>query len=434
LAISPDGRLLASAGIDEIRLWHTATFEERGRIVAGTRGAVTSLVFAPESDALAAGYASGEIILWDPVSREMSETYKGHGRMVFGLAFSPDGRYLASGSLDESVKLWRTRSDEPVLTPQRSLSLLGAEVWTLAYSPDGRRLIWGGKTQDVAVCEPPTGTPKLVQLEGASPVIVFAPDGRTFAKGDWGGNVRIHNADTKQLISELKGSDENVRSLAYAPDGKTLAVGFYDGTTRIWELESRRDLPGPPRQSLPVEKVAYSVDGKQLIFTTGDWKRANKEAGAVTLWDLNAGSPRIVLRDHLTRVGALAVAPDGRTIATGGNDGIRIWDIEAHLLLASLSFDRRSITGLAYSPDGRLLACGHARGDIVIWEPAAFRKRAVLKGHQGIVSTLSFAPDGRSLASGSHDKSVMIWDVQSLSAHPTESPTHDDGGTLLLRQ
>jgi WD40 repeat protein len=311
----------------------------------------------------------------------------------------------------------------PTLAPVRSLADLGAQVWTVAYSPDGRRLIWGGQSRNLVVCEPPDGPPHVIEAgEGGTPSITFSPDGRTIARGGGDGSIRLWDADSKKALATFKWQDKRVYGLAFSPDGKVLAAGAYDGSVKVWDLGSSRELPAPPVQPLPIGAIHFTPDGKTLVLSTGDWTEYMKP-GEVTFWDVATAAPRGVMWGFRCRVAALAVAPDGRTVAAGTSE-TRLWDVASASDVALLTHDDRQVNCLAYSPDGRLLASGHNQGDLVIWDVAARRKWAILEGHRGVVSCVAFAPDGRTIAAGGWDTKLVFWDV---SREPGRAPPGPPG-------
>ena len=407
VAFSPDGRRLASAGLDgAVRLWDPATGAELAALTGHT-GAVATVAFSPDGRRLASAGDDGAVRLWDPATGAELAALTGHADRVDAVAFSPDGRRLASAGRDRTVRLWdpATGAAQATLTGHAGPSGHAGPVAAVAFSPDGRRLASASWDRTVRLWDPATGAElaALTGHTGAVAAVAFSPDGRRLASAGADGAVRLWDPATGAAQATLTGHDGPVAAVAFSPDGRRLASAGLDGTVRLWDPATgaaQATLTGHADQ---VAAVAFSPDGRRLASAGAD--------GAVRLWHPATGAAQATLTGHAGPVYAVAFSPDGRRLASGGADGrVRLWDPATGAELAPLSGHAGWVTAVAFSPDGRRLASGGADGRVRLWDPATGTELAPLSGHAGWVTAVAFSPDGRRLASAGFDGTVRLWD------------------------
>jgi WD40 repeat protein/transcriptional regulator with XRE-family HTH domain len=351
---------------------------------------------------------------------------------VNSVAFSRDGRTLASGSSDGMVRLWDIANPsrprplgQPLTTgPRRTIAGGAVGVTSVAFSPDGHTLASGnnGTVQLWAIADPVH--PRLLGGDvsfgvfGGVDSVAFGPDGHMLAIGSTSGTGDAIHTTIKLLdisdptrphrLDQSLASGTPVNSVAFSRDGHTLASGNWDGTVRLWDIAdpARPFRPILASGTTPVQSVAFSPDGHTLASGSLD--------GTIRLWGLVHPAHPQPLSPIPTGgiVGSVGFSPDGHTLASGSLDGtIRLWNVtdpaQPSPLGQPLTAGTGAVDSVAFSPDGHTLASGNSDGIIRLWSIP----RTVLTGSTGAVDSVAFSPDGHTLASGSLDGTVRLWDV-----------------------
>ena len=322
----------------------------------------------------------------------------GHSLYVNSIAFSPDGRLLASGSADNTIKLWDAASGQELKT------LLGSSgrVNSIAFSPDGRTLASGAGDSLIRVWDVEKGV-ELRRLKGHTAdvnAVSFSPNGKVLASGSHDQTVRIWDVQSGEELSVLTGHACDVSSVAFKPGGRILASGSRDnaigsskGTIKLWDVGSGKEIRTLNHDWLDVYSLTFSPDGDMLA--TGD------EEGEINLWEVDTGKKirSLILQRH-SIVSALAFSPNGRTLASGDwNDTARLWNIESGAQLQTLIGHSSSIDSLAFSPDGRILATGSADFTIKLWDLSTNKEVRAILPHTASVNAIALSPDGKEIAS-----------------------------------
>jgi WD40 repeat protein/serine/threonine protein kinase len=412
MAFSPDGRTLASAsgsvfGPDlperrdqTLRLWDLSTGQVVRTLEGHTNG-VSGVAFSPDGRTLASASADKTVRLWDASTGQVVHTLEGHTAGVKSVVFSPDGRTVASASADKTVRLWDASTGQIV----RTLEGHTDSVNSVAFSPDGRILASGGGVLW------DTSTGQVVRtLQGYTHIksVAFSPDGRTLASGGGGGDhrVRLWDTSTGQVDRMLVGHILPVNSVAFSPDGKTLASAGWDKAVRLWDASTGQVVRTLEGHTDYVSSVVFSPDGRTLASGSDDQ--------TVRLWDASTGQIVRTLEGHTGWVSSVAFSPNGRTLASGSDDHrVRLWDTSTGQVDRMLVGHILPVRSVAFSPDGRTLASGSDDQTVRLWDASTGQIVRTLEGHTGWVSGVAFSPDGRTLASASEDKTVRLWDAST---------------------
>ncbi|MDE0086422.1 MAG: trypsin-like peptidase domain-containing protein [Candidatus Poribacteria bacterium] len=298
------------------------------------------------------------------------KTLTGHTYHVYSVSFSPDGRMLASGSADNTIRLWESQSGMPI----KILTGHTWTVWSVGFSPDGRTLVSASHDQTVRLWDLQSGIQKKI-LKGHTDVVYsvgFSPDSRTLASASGGpwptadNTIWLWDAATGVFKKSLNGHVKSIESVSFSPDGKTLASGGWDDTVRLWNVSTGKLLKTLKGHSAEVTSVSFIPDG--LILASGGGFGDN----TVRFWDVATGKHKTTLEGHTGSVQSIVFSPDGKTLASGSGDfTVRLWDVQTS------------------------------------------KQKITLTGHTSDVRTVAFSPDGKTLASGSMDNTIRLWRVSS---------------------
>jgi WD40 repeat protein len=365
---------------------------------------VTAVAFSRDGKTLATSSFDHSVRLWEVGSQRHSKLvgFKEYS----AVAITPDGKLLAFvEQWSSTVRLWdvASRCERATLTQP-------VHVWSVAFSPDGKLLAVGCSDGIVRLWDIDAGreVDRFVGHEEPVPSVVFSPDGRTLASGGIDMTVRLWDVAARRPLATLRGHTAYVSSVVFSPDGKALASASDDTTVRLWDTATRKPLKTLGGQRTALNSAAFSPDGKALATGAAD--------GTIRVWDVATGEAATLLRGHTAPITALAYTPDGRSLVSGGGDGaVKVWDVATRLDPNILTGHKGWLSSLAFSPDGKTLAVADVLDNTVkLWDLAT-RQQVVLRGHKNPVWCVAFSPDGQTLASGGvlelDGGGVRLWDV-----------------------
>jgi WD40 repeat protein len=396
----------------EHRYLHTL-FNTSHLTFLGHTGWVSSVTFSPDGKRIASGSQDRTVKVWDAQTGHELLTIKGHTDWAPGVAFSPDGTRLASASFDRTVKVWDAQSGRQLLDLKGHTN----RVTSVAFSPDGRRLASGSDDHTLKLWDAQTGRQTLDLKGHTSDVtsVAFSPDGTRLASGSADQTVKVWDAQTGRQALELSTHTAPVVTVAFSPDGTRLASGSLDHTVKVWDAHSGQQLLDL-KPHAGVFGVAFSPDGRRLAGSASDW--------AVKVWDVQTGRQALELKGHTGFVYSVAFSPDGTRLASGSLDlTVKVWDAQSGQQIPTLKGHTGWMTSVAFSPDGGRLAGGSTDQTVKVWDAQTGQQTLELKGHTDNVSSVAFSPDGRRIASGSGSPfrlgqrrkpgEVKVWDAQT---------------------
>jgi WD40 repeat protein/serine/threonine protein kinase len=446
IAFAPDGAFLAAGSGP----WYQVGDKPTGALVvrsvdrgatrwtvAGLKGAVQAVAFAPDGRHLAAawGYSGtdtgADLAVFDVKDGARVWTKQERGLNILGLAYAPDGHTLATacGFFNEFDTIGYARirdaaTGEPVNDP-----IFGGPggVASVSYSPDGRRLALASRgAVDIHDVANPGAAP-VHQLRGHLNfvyTVAFSPDGRHIASAGWDNTIRLWNPNTGALVRTLAGHRGFVRGLAFSPDGSHLISGSEDKSVRRWDLTGGEDNAAFHGHTGFVHCVAFNPAGALVASGSLD--------GTVKIWPAAAPDSQVNFRNSSGWVGTLAFAPDGLRVASAHNKNIRIWDPRTGEEFARFGSpqDMLGKIGLAFSPDGTTLVTGGARGSVIFWDTVHWTRQREWPGQGSLVVDAAFTQSGSRLATITSAGVLALWDV-SAGTPLWNRPAHDKGGNAV---
>ncbi len=363
---------------------------------------VNSVSFSPDGKTLASGSADKTIKLWNLETGTEIRALKGHDNYVVSVSFSPDGKTLASGSTDKTIKLWNLETGTEI----RTLKGHDNYVNSVSFSPAGKTLASGSGDKTIKLWNLETGT-ETRTLKGHDDSVysvIFSPDGKALASGSTDKTIKLWNLETGSEIRTFKGHDSPVISVSFSPDGKTLASGSVD--IKLWNLETGSEIRTFKGHDNYVRSVNFSPDGKTLVSGSFDY--------TIKLWNLETGNEIRTFKEHINSVLSVSFSHDGRTLASGSGDRtIKLRNLEIGTEIRTLKGHNNSVNSVSFNPDGKTLASGSTDKTIKLWNLEIGTEIRTLKGHNNSVNSVSFSPDGKTLASGSFDKTIKLWNLQT---------------------
>lgn len=357
------------------------------------------VAFSPDGKLLATGHSNYQIHLWEINSGQQLLTCQGPKRFLWSVVFNPTGDILASGGEDQMIKLWS------VATGQCLKTLFGhtGGVRSVCFA-NNDLLLSGSADQTIRLWDLRTGQCCQV-LQGHTDTIwaiALSPDGKTLASGADDRTVKLWDMATGRCTTTLLGHTDWVRSVAFSPDGTRLASCGLDQTVRLWDVAMGQCIGVLTGHTNAVFSVVFVGDGQTLASSSLD--------RTIRLWDLGFGHCVRTLQGHSNSVYAIATNPAGMLASGSDDQTVRLWDIASGACIRTLRGQMSWFSSVAFSSDGQILASGSEDRMVRLWDLNQ-GSCCTFRGHTDLVTSVAFSPNGRTLASSSADKNIRLWDI-----------------------
>ncbi|RCJ19932.1 hypothetical protein A6S26_04160 [Nostoc sp. ATCC 43529] len=369
-----------------------------------TFGGIFSVAFSPNGKLLATGDTNGEIRLYQVANSQQLMTCKGHTGWVWSVTFSPDGQVLASGSNDQTIKLW------DIITGQclKTLENHSGGVRSVTFNRNGQILASGSDDQTVKLWNVSTGEClKTLQEEGCSVwSVAFSPQDNILASGNDDYKVRLWDINSSLCIQTLEGHTQRVYSVTFSSDGNTLASGSHDCTVKLWDIRTSKCIKTLKGHTDLVHSVTFSVDASAVVSCGDDQ--------TVRVWNVASGECLKTLQGHKSRVWSLVISTNQNICASSSDDQtVKLWNINTGRCIKTFQGYNNGIWSVAASPSNNILASGSNDQTVALWDATTGKCLKTLDGHGGRVTSVVFSADSQLLASASEDRTVRLWDLST---------------------
>jgi len=374
-----------------------ATLTLRGHV-----GRVNAVAYNPDGKRLATGGEDHTIRIWDAATGREVACFRGHTGPINGVAWSPDGSRLATASKDGTARIWDVSSGREV----RQLCGPGVAVTAIAWKPDGARVATTGHDMRAHVWDADTGREVISSPVGGSwgMAVAWNPDGKQLAVGSWGSVAKVFDAETGAVVANLPGHQPHgILGMAWSPTGDRLATAAWEKTVRVWDTKTWKERTVLTGADYYLHSVCWSPNGKQIAAGGGN--------RAVQIWDADSGRARSALRGNGGDVLAVAWSPNGGSVAATSDEGVtRVWVLSPG---SGPSKVQPAWTQTKLSPDGTKTAESGKDSPVRVSDVASGELLRTLEGAPGTPLQTRWSPDGTRIACSGWGWALAVWDFAS---------------------
>lgn len=373
----------------------------------GHSGYVLSVCFSPDGRFILTGSYDKTACLWDTATGTALRIFEGHTGQVASVCFSPDGQYALTGSWDKTARLWDVATGKEL----RSFQGHVFSVRSVCFSLDGRFVLTGSEDLTARLWNVATG--KVIRTFQrhlvATVSACFSPDGRFVLTGDDDSKACLWEAATGKVIRTFEGHGDGVTSVCFSPDGHFVLTGSKDNTARLWAVSTGKVIRIFEGHSAAVVSACFSPDSRVVL--TGSLDKTGR------LWDAATGKLIRSFTGHTNSIASACFSPDGRFVLTGSHDKTaRLWDTTSGKELRNFEGNSDTVASVFYSSDGKFMITGSRGKTAHLWDISAGKVIQNFKGHSAAVMSACLSSDSRFALTGSEDKTACLWDTATGSA------------------
>lgn len=370
--------------------------------LVGHTADVYDVKFSPDDRYILTGSGDGTARLWDAFTGQPIRTFD-VGDAVYAVDFSPDGTSILTGSEDHAIRLWETANGQLLRT------FTGHEggVDSGVFSPDGSYIL-SRSTEDgtARLWEVSSGREIRIVARDGSRGVAFSPDGSSLVVSDAGNHVTVAETNTGRRLATLRSSGNALYALAFSPDGKYVLAGSMDNSAILWETSAAQQVYTLRGHSSSVRAVAFSPDGRSIVTGSSDY--------TLRLWDAATGQELHRFRAHSGRVWSVAFSGDGsRIVSASADHSVKLWEVTTIPDFALPVESQSEAYDVAISPSGNLALIARADGTTEVLDVNARQEVRRLIGHTDVVYSVAFSLDGTQALTGSADGTARLWDMTS---------------------
>ncbi|OAB57660.1 hypothetical protein AY600_00655 [Phormidium willei BDU 130791] len=437
ISLSPDEKILATAGYWGIDLWDLETGDKL-KTFDGNTSPIYSVDFSRDGKLIAAGDYNTNVTLWDVETGSKIQTLRDHQDTVYSVKFSPIEQTIASGSGDKNLIIWDLRTGAERMTIRGQ----NRGIYNMDFNPRGdliaiddggtiRLIDISPKPDNMRYTEPVNRRNYGYNFRGHTSIVsslTFSPNHPVLASASYDGSIQIWDWQTPE-IQDVKEEESAMTAIGFSPDSRLLLSGADDGTVKLWEVSeddgtvklwevSEREYAKLAQHNSAISTVAFSPNGEVFASASSD--------GIVKIWNLGQPQEIMRFRGQPDGISNIAFSSDNRQLAAGGDDGsIEIWDLETTrpVSVHTIPAHQERVSGLIYDLDENTLTSSSHDGTIKVWDLETGREIDTFFSQELAITAISFSPSGQVAASSSSDGTIRLFnrsngdEIYTFKAH-----------------